>query len=44
MIETFSVTIPELTGDKERKAYVYLPVGYGEKKKYPVMYLSLIHI
>ncbi len=39
MIETFSVTIPELTGDKERKAYVYLPVGYGEKKKYPVMYM-----
>ena len=39
MIETFPVKIPELTGDTERKAYVYLPVGYDENNRYPVMYM-----
>ncbi|MGN0818438.1 MAG: alpha/beta hydrolase [Candidatus Coproplasma sp.] len=40
MVERFSVTLPALTGGKERTAYVYLPVGYGEDdRRYPVMYM-----
>lgn len=40
MIERFEVEIPSLTGDKKRKAYVYLPYGYGkENKRYPVIYM-----
>lgn len=40
MIEVFDVTIPSLTKDEKRKAYVYLPAGYGETdRRYPVMYM-----
>ncbi|MDE7182735.1 MAG: alpha/beta hydrolase [Clostridia bacterium] len=40
MIERFEVEIPSLTGDKKRKAYVYLPYGYGKgNKRYPVIYM-----
>lgn len=40
MILKWNVTIPPLTGRKERKAYIYLPVGYGETdRRYPVMYM-----
>lgn len=41
MVESWKVTIPALTGDRERKAYVYLPVGYEEEneRRYPVMYM-----
>lgn len=41
MIETWNVTIPSLTGKRQRKAYVYLPVGYGldDSVRYPVMYM-----
>ena len=40
MIERFKITIPPLTKDKERTAYVYLPAGYGETdRRYPVMYM-----
>ena len=40
MIERWNITIPALTGKRERKAYVYLPVGYGEDdRRYPVMYM-----
>lgn len=39
MIETFEVTIPKLTGDRPRKAYVYLPVGFDPDDRYPVMYM-----
>lgn len=40
MIEKWNITIPQLTGERERKAYVYLPVGYGEsERRYPVMYM-----
>lgn len=40
MIETFEITVPPLTGDRKRKAYVYLPVGYGDGDgAYPVMYM-----
>lgn len=40
MVQRFSVTIPALTGENERTAYVYLPQGYGEtEKRYPVIYM-----
>ena len=40
MIERWDITIPQLTGERPRKAYVYLPVGYGESnRRYPVMYM-----
>lgn len=41
MIHTFNITIPPLTGDLERKGYIYLPDTYdtGPDKKYPVMYM-----
>lgn len=40
MVERWKVKLPALTGDKERTAYVYLPVGYGESdRRYPVMYM-----
>ncbi len=39
MVETFEVTIPKLTGDRPRKAYVYLPVGFDPDDRYPVMYM-----
>lgn len=40
MVESFDVTVPALTGDKTRKAYIYLPEGYGETdRRYPVMYM-----
>lgn len=40
MIDRWDVTIPELTGDRTRKAYVYLPVGYEDSyERYPVLYM-----
>ena len=39
MVERFDVTIPALTGDKPRRAFVYLPVDFDENKRYPVMYM-----
>jgi predicted alpha/beta superfamily hydrolase len=40
MVERFKVTIPSLTGDEERMAYVYLPKGYGNfATRYPVLYM-----
>ncbi|MCM1438865.1 MAG: alpha/beta hydrolase-fold protein [Roseburia sp.] len=35
------VKIPSLTGDRERRAFVYLPVGYDEadETRYPVLYM-----
>lgn len=39
MIQKFEVTIPGLSGDKERRAYIYLPENYGKGKKYPVLYM-----
>lgn len=41
MIVKKEVTIPRLTGEKTRTAYIYLPEGYDpeEKKRYPVMYM-----
>ena len=41
MIIKWDITIPQLSGDQARKAYVYLPESYEEdpERRYPVMYL-----
>ena len=41
MVNQWNVVIPKLSGDKPRKAYVYLPASYAEnpEKRYPVMYM-----
>lgn len=41
MIEQWNVTIPELTGDEERRAYIYLPESYLHEpdRRYPVLYM-----
>lgn len=41
MIKKWNVTIPKLTGDKERRAYIYLPDSYAKEpdRRYPVMYM-----
>lgn len=41
MIKTWKLTIPELTGSEERKAYLYLPDSYDwdQEKRYPVLYM-----
>lgn len=41
MVKKWKVTIPKLSGDSERWAYIYLPDSYDEQpeKRYPVMYM-----
>ena len=41
MVKKWNVFIPKLSGDKPRKAYIYLPDSYGKnpEKRYPVMYM-----
>ena len=41
MVKKWDITIPPLTGDKTRKAYIYLPQSYVKDKtrRYPVMYM-----
>lgn len=41
MIDTFEVTLPELSGDTPRRAYVYLPTHYDPQgaRRYPVLYM-----
>ena len=41
MVKKWNVMIPKLSGDKPRKAYVYLPDSYAKnpQKRYPVMYM-----
>ncbi len=41
MVIKWDVTIPKLTGEKTRKAYIYLPDSYDKEpdKRYPVMYM-----
>ena len=41
MVIRFDVTIPPLTGERTRKAYIYLPDCYNEnpKQRFPVMYM-----
>ncbi len=41
MIKKWKVTIPKLTGDKPRQAYIYLPASYEKdpSQHYPVLYM-----
>ena len=41
MVKKWKVKIPALTGDKERRAYIYLPASYSQdtQRRYPVMYM-----
>ena len=41
MVITWNVTVPELTADAPRKAYLYLPESYDREpdKRYPVLYM-----
>lgn len=41
MVKKWDVVIPKLSGDKPRKAYIYLPESYetNPEKRYPVMYM-----
>ena len=41
MVITWNVTVPELTGEEARKAYLYLPESYDREpdKRYPVLYM-----
>ena len=41
MVKKWNVVIPRLSGDKPRKAYIYLPDSYAKnpEKRYPVMYM-----
>ena len=41
MVKKWNVIIPKLSGDKSRRAYVYLPGSYAKdpEKRYPVMYI-----
>ena len=41
MVNKWNVTLPKLSGDKPRRAYIWLPEDYDEDpdKRYPVMYM-----
>lgn len=41
MVKKWMITIPELTGDEERRLYIYLPKSYQKntKMRYPVLYM-----
>lgn len=41
MVIKWNVTIPQLSGDAERRAYIYLPDSYEKEpdRRYPVMYM-----
>ncbi len=41
MIEIWDVTLPELTGEESRRAYIYLPEAaeYDEELRFPVLYM-----
>ena len=41
MIKKWNITIPQLTGEQERRVYVYLPDSYRwrSKPRYPVLYM-----
>ena len=41
MVKKWNITIPELSGDEERRIYVYLPESYrwNSKRRYPVLYM-----
>ena len=41
MVDSWNITIPELTGDEPRRAYVYLPDSWemDPDLRYPVLYM-----
>ncbi len=41
MVQKWSVQIPQLSGERERRVYLYLPDSYAKEKdrRYPVMYM-----
>lgn len=41
MIDKWNITIPQLSGDEERMAYVYVPDQWeeGSEERYPVLYM-----
>lgn len=41
MVRKWNITIPELTGSRERRAYLYLPKSYttDSRRHYPVLYM-----
>ena len=41
MVKKWNITIPELSGNKTRRAYIYLPASYqiNPERRYPVMYM-----
>lgn len=41
MVYKWNITIPKLSGEKERRAYIYLPDSYKKypDRRYPVMYM-----
>lgn len=41
MVKKWNVKIPQLSGDAERRTYIYLPDSYSKKpeRRYPVMYM-----
>ena len=41
MVRKWNITIPELTGSRERRAYLYLPESYkaDTERRYPVLYM-----
>ena len=41
MVKKWLITIPELSGEKTRRVYIYLPDAYEKEpeKRYPVMYM-----
>ena len=41
MVEIWDVTLPALTGDEKRRAYVYLPKAseHNRRLRFPVLYM-----
>ena len=41
LVKKWKVKIPALSGEKERRAYIYLPASYNQNpdRRYPVMYM-----
>ena len=46
MLKKMNITIPELTGDEERRVYIYLPESYrwNKKKRYVRQTYTVPHI
>lgn len=38
MVDKWNITIPELTGEEERLAYIYLPEAYFTETKNAILY------